>query len=65
MVLCKTGAQTCLYTAGNMALTPSSHLVKLVSSLQFNSLLLAWLMWNPTEECDHMAFGVLEVERCH
>ena len=41
----------------------SSHSVKLVPSLQFNSLLQAWLMWNPTEH-DPIALGVLEAERC-
>lgn len=41
----------------------SSHSVKLVHSRQFNSVLQAWFMWNPTEH-NPMALGVLEAERC-
>lgn len=44
------------------ALTPSSHLVKFVPALRFNSLLYTWLVWNPAEH-DHTALGVSEGER--
>lgn len=63
MVRAQQELRTCFKQLEAWILTLSSHLIKLVPSLQFNSLSLFNVESNRTRS--HGPRGVLEIQRCH